>query len=335
VDGALDRKYTYTYSGIGVNVYIFDTGIMSIHDEFTEINVTCGINVVANETCDDFKGHGTHIAGIVGGKTYGLAKNVNIINVKVLDKNGNGNVDKVIKGLEYVLEQKLLLPNTPMIIGLSLGGNYSTSFNDAINRCVDAGIIVVVAAGNEGVDACTTSPSSADKGVAVGAMDVTFIRPSWSNFGPCVNIFAPAVAILSATYDARDKKKTLYRTGTSMAVPHVVGVIAMYLEWNSSLTPSEVYGFLVKDSVSGLLSNLGIDDDNVLISSTKIQQYDPISVPTAAPTLAPSSVSLETPSCGAILTPCTTNEDCCYGCLNVNLLNLNLFGKRCFLWGNN
>jgi subtilisin family serine protease len=317
---------------------------MSAHDEFTGINVTCGINVVTDEVCDDLKGHGTHIAGTVGGKTYGLARKVSLINVKVLDRNGNGNVDKVILGLEYVMEQKKKSPKTPMIIGLSLGSNYSTSFNDAVSQCVDAGIVVVIASGNESLDACTTSPSSAGKGIVVGGIDVSLIRPSWSNFGKCVKIYAPAVAILSATYDAREKKKTLYRSGTSMAVPHVVGVIAMYLEWNPLLTPDEISNYIYNDSVGGTLLNFTLFDANLLISSTKVQQYvpnllisptiAPTQSPTQSPSQSPSVPSVEKSSCGAFLTQCITNEDCCYGCLNVNLFSLNLFGKRCFLWGN-
>ena len=349
VDGKLDRKYNYTYSGNGVNVYVFDTGIMSNHDEFGSGRVTCGLNTITDEVCDDLKGHGTHVAATVGGKTYGLARKVSLINVKVLDKNGTGSVSKVLEGLEYVVSQKLLFPATPMIVGLSLGSNYSASFNDAITRCVDAGIVVVAASGNEQVDACTVSPASAEKAVTVGAMDVTLLRPIWSNYGSCVNLFAPAVAILSATYDAKDRKKTTYRSGTSMAVPHVVGVVAMYLEWNPKLRPNEINDYLIKDSTFGILLNLDFDledDDkdanNLLISSAKVQTYQPTTLaPTRSPSRSitflpsesPSEEQVERGSCGVVFSICVTDEDCCFSCLSFDLFNLGLWGQRCFWFG--
>lgn len=346
VDGRFDQKYTYTYSGNGVTVFVFDTGIMSTHDEFTTGRVTCGLNVVTEEVCEDLKGHGTHIAGTVGGKTYGLARKVSLVNVKVLDKTGGGTVSKVLQGLEYVALQKLLSPSTPMIIGLSLGSNYSATFNDAVTRCVDAGIIVVVASGNEQVDACTTSPSSAEKAITVGGMDVTLLRPVWSNYGDCVNLYAPAVAVLSATYDSKDKKKTTYRSGTSMAVPHVVGVIAMYLEWNPQLTPDNINEYLMMDSTYGILMNLDLDGNdndpnNLLISSAKIQTYVPS---TLAPTLSPLRITspvseapappqLERPTCGGLFTTCLTDDDCCFSCLSLDFFNLGVWGQRCFWFG--
>ena len=346
VDGTVDQKYKYTYSGNGVKVFVFDTGIMSNHEEFGTGRVTCGFNAIAEEVCDDLKGHGTHVAATVGGKTYGLARKVSLVNIKVLDKTGGGVVSNVVKGLEYVVSQKLLFPATPMIIGLSLGSNYSATFNDAVTRCVDAGIMVVVASGNEQVDACTTSPSSAEKAITVGAIDTTLLRPLWSNYGDCVNLYAPAVAILSATYDARDRKKTAYRSGTSMAVPHVVGVIAMYLEWNPRLTPDEMNEYLETDSTYGILLNLDFDDNddenNLLISSAKIQTYLPTTLaPTRAPTRtlgpaaseAPATPQLEGPSCGSLFTPCVSDDDCCFSCLNIDLFNLGIWGQRCFLFG--
>lgn len=348
VDGKLDRKYNYTYSGNGVRVFVFDTGIMSNHDEFGTGRVTCGLNTISEEVCEDLKGHGTHVAATVGGKTYGLARKVSLINVKVLNKNATGTVSKVLEGLEYVVLQKLLFPATPMIVGLSLGSNYSTTFNDAIARCVDAGIVVVAASGNEQVDACTTSPASAEKAITVGAMDVSLLRPLWSNYGDCVNLYAPAVAILSATYDAKDRKKTTYRSGTSMAVPHVVGVVAMYLEWNPKLSPNEINDYLMRDSTFGILLNLDIDTDddnddenNLLISSAKVQSYQPGTlVPTMSPSRitgvpskSPSKAQVERATCSSILSECVTDDDCCFSCLSLDWFNLGIWGQRCFWFG--
>lgn len=190
VDGVLDQKYMYAWTGKGVSVYIFDTGIQSNHDEFKGGRVTCGINLVVTEDCEDLDGHGTHVAGTVGGKTYGVAKGVNLVTVKVLNMEGVGNTALVIKGLEYVMQQKLAFPATPMIVNLSLGTGKSSTFNEAVNRAVDAGLVVIVASGNESVDACTTSPASAEKGITVGATDKLDGRPNWSNYGPCVDLHA-------------------------------------------------------------------------------------------------------------------------------------------------
>ena len=349
VDGKFDRKYSYTYSGVGVKVFILDTGIMSAHEEFGKGRVTCGANLILTETCEDLKGHGTHVAATVGGKTYGVARSVSLVNVKVLDKSGGGVVSTVVIGLEYVAIQKLLSNSTPMVAGLSLGSNFSAVFNAAVTKIVDLGIVAVVVSGNEQVDACTTSPGSTEKAITVGAIDSALTRPSWSNYGDCVDIYAPGVSVLSATYDAKDKKKTSLRSGTSVAVPHVVGVVAMYLQWNPKLTPSQISDFLVSDSTAGILSNLlpdGDDDDdednNLLISNAKIQNFKPI---TLAPTLAPTRLTAspsaapsrtggtEEAKCGAIFTPCLSDDDCCTACLSINLFNLGLWGQRCFFFG--
>jgi aqualysin 1 len=190
VDSVLDGQYTYGGTGKGASVYIVDTGIQSNHAEFNGGRVSCGINLVAGEDCEDGNGHGTHVAGTVGGQTYGVAKGVNLVTVKALNKDGNGNTTGIIQGLEYVAAQKLAQPATPMIVHLSLGSGKSQALNEAVNRAVAAGLVVISAAGNESVDACTTSPASADKGITVGATDRVDNRPSWSNYGPCVDLHA-------------------------------------------------------------------------------------------------------------------------------------------------
>jgi aqualysin 1 len=337
VDGKVDKKYTYKWSGKGVNVYIFDTGVMSNHDEFSGGRVTCGINLIETETCEDLKGHGTHVAGTVGGKTYGLAKSVQFINIKVLDKNGSGNVAKVLLGFDYVLQQKLAQPNVPMIINLSLGTGVSTTFNEAVNRVVDAGIFVVIAAGNEGVDACATSPASAEKGITVGGLGLLDVLPIWSNYGPCVDLYAPAVDILSATYDSNDKKKTTLRTGSSMAVPHVVGVLAMYLEWDPTLTPDDIFMYIAKNSLRDIFFSLFDFDNNLLLTSAAIQSYTPKTrAPTMVPSLAPPiptpTGTNEETRCRTIFSSCETDDDCCLNSCSEILLLSSLFGKLCFLF---
>lgn len=176
-------------------MYVFDTGIQLNHNEFLSGKVsraTCGINLIdaTDNKCRDDKGHGTHVAGTIGGVTYGLAKEANLIAVKVLDENGDGTTTGVIRGLEYVVEQKSQLPTIPMIANLSLGSGKSTLLNEAVNRAVEAGVTVVGASGNESVDACTTSPASAERSISVGAMTNLFRRPNWSNYGACVDLHA-------------------------------------------------------------------------------------------------------------------------------------------------
>lgn len=327
VDGSVDNKYTYTWSGKGVQVYVFDTGIMANHDEFSGGRVRCGLNVIKNETCDDLKGHGTHVAGTVGGKTYGLAKSVELINVKVLDKNGNGNVADVLVGLNYVLQQKEDEPDTPMIIHLSLGSATSSTFNTAINKVVDAGIFVVAAAGNSGVDACSTSPASAEKGIIVGGLDVGDTLPSWSNFGPCVDLYAPAVNILSATYNASNTKWTAYRSGTSMAVPHVVGVLALYLEWNPGLSPSTIQTLIAADSIVNVIANKLNLTNNRLLTSAAVRNYLPL-----APSASPSDFGdVDSSQCRTILSPCTASAECCLKACH-EFVMLPFLGRRCFLF---
>jgi subtilisin family serine protease len=326
VDGTVDSKYTYTWSGKGVQVYVFDTGIMTTHDEFSGSRARCGINVIKNETCDDLKGHGTHVAGTVGGKTYGIAKSVDLINVKVLDKDGNGNVADVLVGLEYVLQQKKDQPDIPMIVHLSLGSANSSTFNNAVNKVVDAGIFVVAAAGNSGIDACSTSPASAEKGITVGGLDVGDTLPSWSNYGPCVDLYAPAVNILSAAYDAMSTKKTAYRSGTSMAVPHVVGVLALYLEWNPSLLPSTLQTLIAADSTRNVIADRLNLSNNRLLTSAAVSAYPPL-----APTASPSGAVSELPQCRTLLSPCTASTDCCLqACRQFSLLPI--LGLRCFIF---
>ena len=321
VDGTVDKKYTYTWSGKGVQVYVFDTGIMTTHDEFGG-RARCGLNVVLNETCDDLRGHGTHVAGTVGGKTYGLAKSVELINVKVLDKNNTGNVADVLLGLEYVLEQKAAQPDTPMIITMSLGSAISSTFNSAVNLVVEAGIFVVAAAGNSGVDACSTSPAAAEQGLTVGGLDVGDTLPSWTNYGPCVDLYAPAVSILSATYDARDVKKTQLRSGTSTAAPHVAGVLALYLEWDPTLRPSDLSFWMAQDALSNVTTpRNGTTETNIrLWTSTAVQNYSQV-----PPTPAPVQ------ECRTLLSRCAVPEDCCTKACRA-FEEFPNFGTRCFIF---
>lgn len=237
-----------------------DTGIRSSHVELSDVSAICGFNAIQDETCDDLRGHGTHVAGIVASKTYGVAKQVNLVSVKVLDRSGNGDITGAIAGLDYIIAQKLDKPDTPMVVNMSLAGDLDASFNEATAKAVDAGIVVVVAAGNDSSDACYGSPASVKTAITVGAaekasgssgflwMKTRDVRASYSNYGPCVDIFAwgTKVVSLGITSDTA----TASKSGTSMSCPHVSGAAALYLQRDPTLRPAHVTTAMMIDASS-------------------------------------------------------------------------------------
>ena len=245
----LDGKYNNGgFTGSGVTVFILDNGMSASHEEFEGRVTDCISFVDGNEGCSDGSGedaHGTHVGGIVGGKMYGVAKGVNLVNVKVLSRDG-GSTASSIDGLEYVAEQKRLNPNTPMVANLSFGGIRSRAENAAVDSAVDAGVVVVVAAGNAFIPACWSSPASAKKSIAVAATNRRDWKPLFSNWGRCVSIFAPGVGILSALPDSDTASDTF--DGTSQAAPHVAGAAALYLERDPTMTPGQVLKVLENDA---------------------------------------------------------------------------------------
>jgi subtilisin family serine protease len=255
----LNGAYSYSKTGDGVIAYIMDTGIRQTHQEFRG-RASCGFSAFPNEgsnPCDDIHGHGTHVAGIIGGKTYGIAKKVNLVSVKVLSSTGEGSWSEIIEGLDWIAGQKLKQPNAPMVINISLSGARSTALNNAIEAVVNAGITVIVAAGNDSADSCLYSPASAQGAIAVGAVDNNDQVTTFSNEGECVSIFAPGNDIMSAS--PADDTATMSLSGTSMASPHVVGVAALYLEQDPSLTPSQVWSKIQSDSLGNKV--LGLEEE--------------------------------------------------------------------------
>ncbi|WP_200242502.1 S8 family serine peptidase [Lamprobacter modestohalophilus] len=222
----LNNSYAYTADGSTVTAYIIDTGIRTTHQEFGS-RASWGTNTAGDGFDLDCDGHGTHVAGTVGGNTYGVAKGVSLVAVKVLDCDGFGSDSGVISGIEWVVTQ-VASAEHPGVINMSLGGGYSLALNRAVKSASDAGIPVVVAAGNENEDACTSSPASAPEAITVGASTSADHRSWFSNFGSCVDLFAPGSAITSAT-NASDTATGTWN-GTSMASPHVAGAAALYLD---------------------------------------------------------------------------------------------------------
>ena len=261
VDRPLDSQYAFKNSGAGVTAFIVDTGIRADHAEFAG-RVLSGYSLVndGNGT-SDCHGHGTHVAGIVGGNTWGVAKGVKLVPVRVMDCAGAGSVSSVIAGLEWAANTNL----RPAVVNLSLGSGTSVALNAAVAAAVAKGLVVVVAAGNSAVDACTTSPASEPTAITVGATTSADTKASYSNYGACVDIFAPGSSITSAGYTSTNASATM--SGTSMASPAVAGVAALALQSNPAATPAAVAKYLVDNASTNKLSNLEAGSPNKLVYS--------------------------------------------------------------------
>ncbi len=218
----VDNKYIYPESaGKSVTAYVVDTGVDITHKEF-EGRAFHGIDMV-NENHQDLDGHGTHVAGILGSKTYGVAKLVNIVSVKVLNATGDGDDFQIIKGMEWAVKDAKA-NKRKAVMNLSLGGEFSKVLNAAVAAVVSQGIHVTVAAGNDDIDACTESPGSSPSVITVGNSDRNDKKARSSSWGPCVDIFAPGENIKSTFRRSAGSK-----SGSSMSTPHVTGVLALYL----------------------------------------------------------------------------------------------------------
>jgi subtilisin family serine protease len=265
----LDGMYKYKQTGKGVTVFVLDSGIRLTHQEF-EGRATCGLDVVLGQEslipCEDKKGHGTHVAGIVAGKNVGVAKNANLVMVKVGIDGDDVDLSAVIAGLNYVQKQKLANPGKPMIASVSVGGPKLAALDDAARALVKAGVTVVVAAGNNGTDACGFSPGNVEEVITVGCSDRDDIVQDWSNFGSCVDIYAPGDGILSA--GRKNDTRYVEGTGTSQSAPFVAGVAALYLQMKPSLSPNDVWQAIQKDSLKKVLTGGPITNETVLFDNT-------------------------------------------------------------------
>ena len=260
-DLPLNSTYNYTPTGAGVNAYIIDTGILTTHNEFGGRAVAGYTAINDGKGSSDCNGHGTHVAGTVGGSVYGVAKGVKLYAVRVLDCAGSGSNSGVIAGMDWVANNHV----KPAVANMSLGGGASTATDDAVNRMHNAGVTVVVAAGNENQNACNVSPARAANAITVGSTTNTDARSSFSNFGTCVDIFAPGSNITSAWYTGNTATNTI--SGTSMASPHTAGVVALYLQGTPSATPAGVATALVDNSTLNKVTSAGTGSPNRLLHS--------------------------------------------------------------------
>ena len=231
---------------------------------------------MAGETAEvDGNGHGTHCAGTVGGRRFGVAKRANLVAVKVLSAAGSGSISSVIAGIDYVVtqhKQKLLVDvNAKSVASISIGGPKSFALENAVENAVRNGVHIVVAAGNENANACNVSPSGAPSAITVGATTITDTRASFSNFGRCLDIFAPGVNIPSAWIGSTTAERTI--SGTSMATPHVAGAAALYLSYYN-MSPATLRNTMVSTATAGVLvkSSLGSQSPNTLLSIVSLIQ---------------------------------------------------------------
>jgi subtilisin family serine protease len=256
-----DGNYNYTPTGAGVHAYIIDTGILTSHTQFTG-RIGNGYDAVTSGgSANDCNGHGTHVAGTVGGTTYGVAKGVTLHPVRVLNCSGSGTNAGVIAGMDWVANNHV----KPAVANMSLGGGASTATDDAVNRMHNNGVTVVVAAGNENQNACNVSPARAGNAITVGSTTSTDARSSFSNYGTCVDVFAPGSSITSAWYTSTTATNTI--SGTSMASPHVAGVAALYLQGAPSATPAAVVNAITSTATTGVVTSAGTGSPNRLVYS--------------------------------------------------------------------
>jgi subtilisin family serine protease len=257
----LDGNYTYSTTASNVTAYIIDTGIRVTHSQFGG-RASVGFDAIGDgQNGNDCHGHGTHVAGTVGGSTYGVAKAVRLVAVRVLNCSGSGTFSGVIAGIDWVTGNHA--SGTPATANMSLGGGADSTVDQAVRNSIADGVTYAVAAGNDSANACNFSPARTAEAITVGATGSTDSRASFSNFGTCLDIFAPGVNITSSWNSSDTATNTI--SGTSMATPHVAGAAALYLADHPSASPQTVRDALVAAGTTGVVGNPGTGSPNVLL----------------------------------------------------------------------
>ncbi|MEN3309563.1 MAG: hypothetical protein V7603_5765 [Micromonosporaceae bacterium] len=256
----LSGSYGYPAGGgAGVTVYVLDTGIRTSHADFGG-RARYGWDFIGDDAnASDCNGHGTHVAGTVGGTRYGVAKRVRLVSVRVLDCRGRGSYSQIIAGIDWITAHAV----RPAVVNMSIEGPAAAVLDDAVRRSVAAGITFVVAAGNHRRNACTESPARTPQALTVGATDRSDARASFSNYGRCVDLFAPGAAIAS-DWNSGDRARALM-SGTSMAAPHVAGAAALLLSGHPRWTPAQVRAALVAAATRGKVARAGAGSPNLLL----------------------------------------------------------------------
>lgn len=262
----LSKSYTYKTTASNVNAYIIDTGIRTSHSEFGG-RASVGTDTVGGgQNGQDCNGHGTHVAGTVGGRTYGVAKAVKLIAVRVLNCQGSGTTAGVIAGIDWVTAHA----KKPAVANMSLGGGVNTSLDNAVKKSIASGVSYAIAAGNGNflglpANACNYSPARVPEAITVGATDNADRRASFSNYGTCLDLFAPGVNITSSWKDSDTATNTI--SGTSMATPHTAGIAALYLSTHATATPAQVRDAIVNGATTGKVQDPRTGSPNKLLYS--------------------------------------------------------------------
>ncbi|MBL7254176.1 S8 family peptidase [Paractinoplanes lichenicola] len=270
------KSYTPTDDGSAVHAYVLDTGIRITHADFGG-RATYGYDAITQTSnAGDCNGHGTHVAGTIGGQVFGVAKKVQLVAVRVLNCKGEGTLSQVISGVNWVTAHAV----KPAVANMSMGGSYSASLNAAVQRSINSGVTYVVAAGNENASAGKMSPAGLRAAITVGASDAADRRASFSNFGPVLDLFAPGVNIRSDFYGS--DYSTAVASGTSMASPHVAGAAALALDASPTMTPAQVAAYLVKNATAGKVKDLKGSPNKLLF----------VPAPPAAPVITSSALTV-------------------------------------------
>jgi len=262
--GPNDEVYQYRYTGKGVNVYVLDTGIRLDHDEYggrASIGFKAeGVKFGSGVDVGDCHGHGSHTSATIGGRTYGVAKDVNLIGVRTFGCRGQTNESAILKGFDWIATHL----QKPAVINLSIGGPLSEPVDAAVAKILEAGGVVVASAGNSEEDACQQSPAHIPGVITVGATDSKDQRAAFSNFGKCVDVFAPGVDILSA--GIKNSSDSSIKSGTSMSAPHVTGVVALMLEHYPNATAAEIEKMIIQYSTPEVVSDSLSPTSNLVYS---------------------------------------------------------------------
>ena len=278
----LDSSYSFSSNGNGVDIYVVDTGVNSTHTQFTG-RIRTGFDALGGDT-SDCNGHGTHVAGIAAGSTLGVAPGATVIPVRALDCNGSGYISDVIIGMDWAIEDHT---TRPAVMNLSLGGIHSDALNSAITRARGDGIVVVGAAGNASNDACLTSPGSATAdALIVGASTISDARASFSNVGSCLDLFAPGDNIVSAGIDS--PRATTTASGTSMAAPHVAGLVARMLSTSPTMNPTSAMAAIIDMATSSAVRDAGPQSPTLLAFGESAKSSSSLPTTTTPGSTSPS-----------------------------------------------